>query len=106
MIVAVHKFNQTFEIVADFVFRGYKSKKIENVAYLLNGVEIWVVEVTKEPEDARSENLAEEKYERCKIEDIDHSDQPVDEHRSARRNSKAVLTIFQRGIEHALQEHR
>ena len=47
---------------------------------LLYGVEVLVVEVAEEPEDARSEDLSQEHHERGEVEDEDHASQPVEKH--------------------------
>ena len=47
--------------------------------YLLYGVEVLVVEVSKEPEDTRPEDLSQEHHKGGQIEDEDHSSQPVQE---------------------------
>ena len=54
------------------------------VDHLLDGVEVRVVEVAQEPEDAGTEDLAEEDHKRGKVEDVDHAYEPVDEYRGHR----------------------
>ena len=68
------------------------------------GVEFWVVEVPEEPEDPWPEDLAEEEDEGRKVEDIDHADQPVDEHGGPWRRVETVLPVLQRGIKHGLSK--
>src|SRR6218665_1099351 len=69
---------------------------------LLNGVGIGVIEVTQEPEDAGAQDLSKQQDKRSKVEDVDHTDQPMDEHGSARCHLEAVLTVLQGGVKHAL----
>ena len=68
------------------------------------GVEFWVVEVPEEPEDPWPEDLAKEEDEGGKVEDIDHADQPVDEHGGSRGCVEAVLPVLQRGVKHGLSK--
>ena len=42
-------------------------------------MEVLVVEVPEEPEDARSEYLSQQHHERGQVEDEDHPSQPVEE---------------------------
>lgn len=71
--------------------------------YLLYGIEVGIVEVPKEPEDPRAQHLSEEEDEGGEVEDVDHADQPVDEHGGAGGQVETGLAIFQRGVKHRLQ---
>lgn len=48
--------------------------------------------------------LSQKKDERSKVEDVDHSYKPVQEHGGARGGFKTQLSVFQGGIEHLLQD--
>merc|ERR1719391_467883 len=48
--------------------------------HLLDWIEIWIVEIPEEPENPRPEDLSEEDDKGSKVENIDHPNQPVDEH--------------------------
>ena len=52
-------------------------------SYLIDGVEVLVVEVSEEPQHARSEHLAQQQHQRGQVEDEDHASQPVKEHHRA-----------------------
>ena len=52
--------------------------------HLLDGVEIGIVEVPEEPEDARPEDLTEQDDKGGKVEDVHHPDKPVDENAGPR----------------------
>ena len=47
--------------------------------------------------------LSKQKDERGKVEDVDHADQPVEEHRCTRSRVKTLLPVFQGGVKHFLQ---
>lgn len=49
-------------------------------------------------------NLSQQEDERSKVEDINHSNKPVQEHGGARGRFKTQLSVFQGGIEHLLQD--
>ena len=61
--------------------------------HLLYRVEVGVVEVAEEPEDAGSEDLSEEDDEGGEVEDVDHADEPVDEDGGHRGGVVARLAI-------------
>ena len=73
------------------------------MAYLLYGVEVWVVEVAKEPEHTRAQHLPEEQDEGGEVEDVHHADQPPDEDEGAWREVEALVTLLQSGVKHTLK---
>ena len=48
--------------------------------YLVDGMEVLVVEVPEEPEHPGTKDLSEKHHEGSEIEDEDHSSQPMEEH--------------------------
>ena len=51
----------------------------------LDWIEVWIVEIPEEPQDARPEDLPQQNDKGGKVEDVDHPVQPVDEHARHRR---------------------
>ena len=69
------------------------------VDHLLDGVEVGVVEVAEEPEDAGAEDLAQEDDEGGEVEDVDHADEPVDEDGGHGRGVVAGLAVLEGCVE-------
>ena len=63
-------------------FLGQCSMCMHNVhcIYLLNRMEVVVVEVPEEPEHPGTQHLTQQHDKGSKVEDEDHSRQPVEEH--------------------------
>lgn len=56
--------------------------------YLIDGVEVLVIEVSQEPEHSGTKDLAKKHHKRGKVEDEDHPRQPVKEHHSTYGRTK------------------
>ena len=54
-------------------------------ACLIDGMEVLVVKVSKEPEHSGTKDLTEKHHKRGKVKDEDHPCQPVKEHHSTYR---------------------
>ncbi|KAH9407352.1 hypothetical protein TYRP_012905 [Tyrophagus putrescentiae] len=67
------------------------------VDHLIDRVEVGVVQVANEPEDARADRLLDHQHKGDKVEDADHAHQPVDEERGARRGEEGVQAAVEGG---------
>ena len=68
----------------------------------MNGVEVLVVEVPKEPEDTWPDHLPHEEHKRGQIEDKNHANKPVDEHHCAWGTGQTCPTTLHRGSKQSL----
>ena len=57
-------------------------------AYLVDRVEVLVIEVSEEPEHSRTKDLTKQHHKRGKVEDEDHPCQPVKEHHCTYRGRR------------------
>lgn len=92
------------KFLSDSIIHDTSSQKLMRSIYLLNRVEIWVIQIAQEPQNTWSQYFSKEKNEGGKIKYVDHTNEPVNEHRISRRKAKTVFTIFQSRFKHVLKK--
>lgn len=76
-------------------FKKIQTKNVEHLrTNLLYRVEVWIIEVSEEPENTRPQHLPQHEDEGSEVEDIYHPHQPVDEQGCAGSCLEAHLSIL------------
>lgn len=71
-----------------------------HVDHLLERREVRIVEIAQEPEHTGSQDLAQQQDERGEVVDVDHADEPVDEHGGAGGQAEGGLAVAEGRVEH------
>ena len=64
----------------------------------MNWVEIWVIEISEEPENTRPQNFSEEDDKGSKVKDIHHANKPVNEDTGPWSCLKGLEPVLESGI--------